>query len=97
MVRRADIQERKWRSHSHHALAEVVEADDEGHAASLARSEERGTRPSAHSPSNQDPLENLLSMIRQNGGNRSQPSASDFVPGLKTALCNLVTTRGGNC
>ena len=45
---------------------------------------------------NQDPLENLFSVIRHNGGHRLQPTAFEFVPALKTALVNVVT-HTGNC
>jgi len=45
---------------------------------------------------NQNPLENLFSVIRFNGGHHIDPTAADFIPAFMTALLNHVATSRGN-
>jgi len=46
---------------------------------------------------NQDPLENLFSVIRYNEGHHIDPTAAEFIPAFMTALLNHVVTSRGNC
>ncbi|XP_046395228.1 uncharacterized protein LOC124162670 [Ischnura elegans] len=48
---------------------------------------------------NQDPIENLFNLVRQNCGCNRTPNASQFVSALKTAVINglVITNSRGNC
>lgn len=48
---------------------------------------------------NQDPIENLFGVVRQNCGSNHHPDATHFVSALKTAIINgmVVTKSRGNC
>ena len=47
---------------------------------------------------NQDPLENLFSSIRYNGGNNRNPTLEEFGPALSQCIISLVSApTTGNC